>query len=684
MVGRDLTARRATEEALRNSENRFRTIVQNADAVIFVLDREGRFELSEGRGLAALGLQSGELVGRSAFDLYRDNADILPALHEALAGRTAKRIVRVGPLVFDTFVTPRLDSARTVTGVIGLANNITARVRAEEALHAANENLERSVRERTAELVEANRLLDQTGEIARVGGWELDLRTAEINWTGATREIHDLDPDFRPTLDTGVSFYAPEAQPLIAAAVQRTTTTGEPFDLELPFITAKGRHLWVRSIGHAYWNSGVIVKLGGVFQDITERRHAEDELRRHRDHLEELVTSRTAEVGASEERFRRAVIAAPFPILLHAEDGAIVQANDTWCSITGYTREELHTIADWTARAYGATAPDLNAYIDGLYALDGPRYEGDYRIRTRTGATRIWELSSAPLGRLPDGRRLVISMALDVTERRRAEDEVRTFAAELENRVHDRTQELSTANERLRELDRLKSEFLSTMSHELRTPLNSIVGFTGILLKELSGPLNPEQVKQLGLVQSSARHLLALINDLLDLSRIESGRIELHPEPFDFAGVIAEVVAFLTPVAHQKALVLRSDCVPGPQPLVGDRRRILQVLLNLVTNAVKFTERGEVVITARVATCQLVVAVRDTGIGIRLDQLPHLFEAFRQLDATAHRHYEGTGLGLHLCRKLLDLLGGAITVESAAGVGSTFTFTLPLAGAPAP
>jgi PAS domain S-box-containing protein len=411
---------------------------------------------------------------------------------------------------------------------LAILSDITRRRQLEQELRNAQADLERLVRARTAALESANALLDQTGQLARVGGWEYDLRTATVNWTLAVRLIHEVDDTYHPMPVSLVDFYEPEARPAVVAALQALRTDGSPFDLELPFVSARGTPLWVRTTGQAYREDGVIVRLGGVVQDITARRRAEDELRQQRDQLEQLLAERTA------------------------------------------------------------------------------------------------------------------------------------------------------ANTRLRELDRLKSEFLSTMSHELRTPLNSIVGFTGILLKGLAGPLNPEQHKQLALVQSSARHLLALINDLLDLSRIESGRIELQREPFDFAEVVAEVAAFLQPVVAQKPVALRHECAPPALPLVGDRRRSLQVLLNLATNAVKFTEHGEVALAARLEAGRLVVTVRDTGIGIRPDQMTHLFEAFRQLDATARRHYEGTGLGLHLSKKLLDLLGGTIAVESAPGAGSTFTFTLPL------
>jgi PAS domain S-box-containing protein len=292
--------------------------------------------------------------------------------------------------------------------------------------------------------------------------------------------------------------------------------------------------------------------------------------------------------------------------------------------------------------------------------------------------------SATPLRDAQGGVRGCVGAFLDITDRKQMEqalrqtrDELAAANAGLEQKVQQRTAELLRAKQRLEELDRLKSQFLATMSHELRTPLNSIIGFTGILRQGYAGPVNEEQQKQLGLVFGSAKHLLSLINDLLDLSRIEAGKVEIERQPFDFAAVIAEVVESLMPLSRQKNIALTVDAPPGALEMLGDRKRCFQVLLNLANNALKFTERGQVKITACPEGEQLRVTVADTGIGIKAEQMGMLFEAFRQLDGSAKRVYEGTGLGLHLCRSLLTLMNGEISVESEFGKGSRFTFRLP-------
>jgi PAS domain S-box-containing protein len=290
------------------------------------------------------------------------------------------------------------------------------------------------------------------------------------------------------------------------------------------------------------------------------------------------------------------------------------------------------------------------------------------------GPARTWQADEQNFaGSVAD----LVSLSIEVAQRRQAEAALREAHDHLEIKVADRTRDLAAANERLKELDRLKSEFLATMSHELRTPLNSIIGFTGILRQGLAGPLNEEQKKQLGMVHFSARHLLGLINDLLDLSRIESGKMDLTCEDFAVEDVVHEVVQSMTPQATQKGLALDADIAEPALQLHSDRKKCFQILLNLVNNAVKFTERGRVSITVRTTAEEVEFAVTDTGIGIKPESMAHLFEAFRQVDGSARRVYEGTGLGLYLCRQLASMLDGSISAESEFGHGSRFTFTLP-------
>jgi protein-histidine pros-kinase len=240
---------------------------------------------------------------------------------------------------------------------------------------------------------------------------------------------------------------------------------------------------------------------------------------------------------------------------------------------------------------------------------------------------------------------------------------------------------LREQNVELERASQAKDRFLASMSHELRTPLNAVIGFTGTLLMRLPGPLTADQDRQLKIIQSSAKHLLALINDLLDLAKIESGRVELRLEAVVGQEVIGEVVANLRPLAESKGLRFEVQLPDQPLSFRTDRRALSQIIINLLNNAIKFTEHGTVRLTLarrhdpeRLAT---VISISDTGIGMRPEEQAHLFEAYMQGRSASTRPHEGTGLGLHLSQRLAGLLGGAIEFVSEYGRGSTFTLVIP-------
>jgi PAS domain S-box-containing protein len=289
---------------------------------------------------------------------------------------------------------------------------------------------------------------------------------------------------------------------------------------------------------------------------------------------------------------------------------------------------------------------------------------------------------------VPEG---VFVLSIDISERKRAALALRELNEGLERKVAERTRELEVARARAEAADRLKSTFLATMSHELRTPLNSIIGFTGILVQGMAGPLSPEQAKQLGMVQGSARHLLDLINDVLDISKIEAGQLEVRAAPFELLASVERVIASVTPLAAKKALSLRVVAPDTLPPVDSDRRRVEQILLNLLNNAIKFTDRGEITLRIELITAALSdgggsnpvlkIQVEDTGIGMKEEDLSELFQPFRQIDAGLQRQHEGTGLGLAICRRLTGLLGGTIEARSSWGRGSVFTVQLPMSRA---
>jgi signal transduction histidine kinase len=254
--------------------------------------------------------------------------------------------------------------------------------------------------------------------------------------------------------------------------------------------------------------------------------------------------------------------------------------------------------------------------------------------------------------------------------------------------VHEATTELVRRNEllqrqhlELEQASQLKSQFLANMSHEFRTPLNAILGYTSMLLQGVSGELAPAQKNKLERVDSNSRHLLSIINDILDISRIEAGKMPLHLEEFELPTLLGELLAEVEPLIQKARLQMVTEIADMP-PLLSDRQKVKQIVLNLLTNAIKFTPRGSVKVRAATDAVkrEVSISVQDTGIGIAEQDHAKVFEDFRQADNSVTREYGGAGLGLSICRRLAAMLGGSIELRSKLGRGSTFTVVIPRRG----
>jgi len=360
--------------------------------------------------------------------------------------------------------------------------------------------------------------------------------------------------------------------------------------------------------------------------------------------------------------FRALLESAPDAIVIVNSAGEIVLINTQTERLFGYTRDELlgEAVEILVPRRFHRHA----SHRDGYFRAPRVREMGagiDLVARRKNGDEFPVEISLSPLD--TKSGLLVSSSIRDVTDRKRVERALQEKNVELERASF------------------AKDRFLASMSHELRTPLNAIIGFTGTLLMRLPGPLTADQAHQLEIVQSSARHLLSLINDILDLARIQSGKLEINRERISCRAVTVEVATTLRPLAEAKSLEFDVVVPGGEVEAWTDRRALSQILLNLATNAIKFTDRGRVRLEIREPRSDhdaIEFAISDTGAGIAAEDQERLFDAFTQL-ATAAGRGDGTGLGLYLSRQLAGILGGSIGLTSRPGEGSTFTLSLPRA-----
>jgi len=384
------------------------------------------------------------------------------------------------------------------------------------------------------------------------------------------------------------------------------------------------------------------------------------------------IQARDALLSASEARFRHLVEGVKdYAVFMLNPAGRVMTWNAGAERLKGYQSEEI--VGQNMALFYEA---DDRAQHKPELALKTAAEAGrseDEGWRVRKDGSRFW--ANVIIAAMRDEAGELAGFAnvtRDMTERKQIEAKILQMNAELEQRVIERTAQLEAAN-------RAKSDFLASMSHELRTPLNAIIGFSEMLSDGKPGALNPKQSQYIKNVLSSGKHLLVLINDVLDLAKVEAGKMDLYPEPFSVQRAIEEASRLVAPMAQNKNLTIQLQVNPAVDEVTLDLQKFKQVLFNLLSNAVKFTpEGGRIDISA--SPCQesrLELRVRDTGIGIKPEDLEKLFREFNQLDSGLSRQYSGTGLGLALTRRIVELQQGTIRVESVPGQGSTFIVELP-------
>jgi PAS domain S-box-containing protein len=619
-----LKALARAQTAARESERRFQGTLEHAPVGVAHNTPDGRFELVNEAFCNLVGYTEAELLERTWQDItHPDDLN----LDESFARRAVdgeipyytmeKRYVRkdgapVWASLFGNFI--RDDAGNVVKGV-GVAIDITARRLAEQRLEAIVSSI-------------ADYLVSFDREWRYTYANETTLLLL-----GKTRE---------ELLGVCVWDVYPEAvegdlyRDLHAAAREGRVVRAEHY--------YESWNKWFLS--HIYPTAeGVTV----YSLDVTDTKH----------------TQRALE--ESEARFRRALKASPLPLAIHAEDGEMVMINDAWTAITGYELAEIPTVGAWTERAYGERKESVRGVIDRLYDQDATSHEGEFEIRTRNGETRTWDFRSAALGRDSRGRRLILSIATDVTAQRA------TVAALRESEGQQRA--LAAA---LRDADRRKDEFLAMLAHELRNPLAPIQNAMGIL--ELVDVQHPMLEQCRTLIGRQLEHLVRMVDDLLDVSRITRGKIALDRSILSLSSVVREAVESAQPTMSAQGHTLSVDLDDDIQ-VDADRTRLVQIVVNLLTNAARFTPpSGAISVRTGGSDVSADIVVRDNGVGIAEDAQQRIFELFVQEHVSFDRSRGGLGIGLTVVKRLVELHGGSVRVQSAGmGEGSEFVVSLPRA-----
>ncbi len=525
-------------------------------------------------------------------------------------------------------ISPMRDSCGAFTGLLGIAQDISE---AREAQKAA---------------LESKALLARTNEVAGIGGWELDVPSMVPRWTEQTCRIHEVDSNYNLILANALQFYPVEARPVIQQAIQQAISQGTPWDLELPFITAKERRIWVRVVGEAEQTDGVTTKLVGTFQNITKRKLAEEALENERLRLSNIIEG--TKLGTWE---------------WNVQTGEAV-FNEHWATICGFTLAELApaNIQTWENLCHPEDLEEFRARLDMHLSSQSPMYVCDCRMKHKDGRW-IWVRTT---GRLISRTREGAPLMMYGTQ------EDITVDILHESALREATAKAEAAN-------RAKSDFLANMSHEIRTPLNAIIGMSELLEAD---PTGPDAKEFLETIRSSGDSLLALISDILDFSKIEAEQLILESAPLDVRACLEACRRTVAGFAVKKGLRLAVGIDPRtPEAIMGDVQRLRQVLVNLAMNGVKFTEAGEVVLGVSVEegpSPHISFTVRDTGIGIAAEEQAKLFQSFSQIDPSTSRRYGGTGLGLAISQRIVEQMGGKIQLCSMPGSGSTFRFSIPL------
>ena len=638
-LNHDISESKRAEDALKASEEKYRDLVENSQSLICTHDLEGNLLSVNEASVKLSGHSRKTLLQMNIKDMLAPNGEkqFAAYLNEIKTKGRAKGIMKVRLANGESRIWAYNNTLR-VEGVAnpivrGFAQDITERKLAEDALQASEL--------RFRALIEHG--LDNISLLAADGTllWESPAATHMLGYEYEQFKGHNI-------------FELLHSEDLEQVQMQFAEILREPGNVvhgSFRLKHADDSWRWVEGIGTNLLREPSVQAIVINYRDVTQRREAEERLR------------------TSEETYRYLFANHSHPMWIYdLKTLAFLEVNDAAIAKYGYSRSEFLQMTLKDIRP----ADQLSLLAENLAQLRQTlEYSEGWHHRLKNGSIIAVSITSHTIQF--GGYDAVLVTVQDITERKQAEELIRQYADELEMRVEKRTAELVYAS-------RAKDEFLANMSHELRTPLNGILGFSETLLEAIRGPLTERQIKSLTTIATSGQHLLGLINDILDVSKIESGMFELQSETLVVNDICHSSLNFIKQLASKKHITVEYSAHPATTTLIADPKRLKQILVNLLNNAVKFTpENGNVKLEVRAdASAGLMrFSVTDTGIGITPEDQQKLFKPFVQVDSSLSRQYEGTGLGLILVKKLVEMHNGSIELQSESGKGSCFAFVLP-------
>ncbi|WP_412478460.1 PAS domain S-box protein [Azonexus sp. IMCC34839] len=662
----EITQQKQAMAALRDSQLRFRALYNTSPLAFVLWEREGRIVEWNRRAEQIFGWPAEQVIGKPIHrlllpaDQHGDfSANNKAMLHSEGDGRfTGPALHRDGRLLHcNWYSVPLYNINGQLLGILSLILDVTPEYLAQKRLEKSEQTY-RTLVETSPDailLLATNGCLQMANQQAqRLFGLDIPTDLGKLSFRRLLAE-GDAELDFLANPE--------EFAGLIAHRQMRLRSKlGESFDATLSLTTTCDNH--GRPTGSVLF-----------VRDVTESLRAERELQAHRDNLEQLIQERTLELESAHDSLSKIIDGSPVPTFVLDADHTITHWNQACERIFGAMAEDMIGTRDQWRGFYPSPRPVMAdlvlleglAEIEQLYAdkyRPSPLVKGAYEAEDYFPKFDRWMYFTAAPLRDRNGKLFgAIETLQDISERKKAEialSEAKLFA-----------EQAATA----------KAEFLANMSHEIRTPMNAVIGLAHLLLKtELSG----KQRDYIERIHGAGQMLLGLINDILDFSKIEAGRMQIEHTDFLLDDVLDKVSTVVMHRAQEKGLELQYVVEPDvPQRLIGDPLRLAQILINLIGNAIKFTARGSVTVFLRRASAEsghmrLECDVQDTGIGMTADQLATLFQAFSQADTSITRKFGGTGLGLTICKRLTQLMGGDIRAESQPGVGSTFSFSVRL------